>query len=263
MVEFFEVHKDLYDALLLQKDRVCRQSGKSRYCRDLDDIARECKDDIPGATALEEGEQFVTIANSAGTKCDFLQFQSFLYLLRMSELTTDITTTERLVDSKDKQGKPTKELYKETDAGIYFQNEEVRNVYKRIRISLKEKAAKNKGLKYRTPLKFGLRSPRAVVAYLGQLIALQYYSKERFVPTILLRDGKRLTIFRVLRSRAGGRDAVLSVHGPDGFTYYVPSPQYGSPYRDRTMRALTIAGELVDTALSQQPLPVPAVVYAR
>ena len=137
---------------------------------------------------------------------------------------------------------------------MFFQVEEVQEVYNDVQELLKD-------IENRFALKIALRSPKSIVAYLGQLIALQNHSADRFVPRILFDDGTsdgiQVAVFRVVRGSKGGERGVLSVRGPDGNDYHVPEPEYGSPGRDQTLRALTIAGELIDAAISEQPLPIP------
>ena len=208
-------------------------------------------------------QRYLTISNSAAKKCDFLEFQAFLHLLRLSDFGTDIGAEDVAVPGKDKDGKPIKKVVTKHTMVIYFQESEVRRIFDRVQARLIRMKVNN-----RKALKPFLRSPKAIVAYLGQLVALHNYSEERFVPKIFLGKDRHqkeiwLTVFRVVRNRGGAGRSVLRVRGPDGHDYYVPEPEYGSPVRDQTLRVLTIAGELIDAAISQQPVPTPTTIVVR
>jgi hypothetical protein len=126
-----------------------------------------------------------------------------------------------------------------------------------------EKHLKNLKLK-RTPLTFSLRSPRAVLSYLGELIALQNFSKEQYVPQVLIRGGlQKMTVFRVNRGSPGSERPALSISDDYGDTYYVPRPEYGSPLRDQTLRVLAVTAELVNGAISKEDIPAPTSVVVR
>jgi hypothetical protein len=115
----------------------------------------------------------------------------------------------------------------------------------------------------RAAIRVGYRSPKAVIVYLGQLIALQNYAKDRFVLQLLAESGQSVTFFRVIHAREIVDSSALSVHGPRGDTYYIPHPDYGSLTRDRTLRALTIASELLNAAISEKSLPPASTIVVR
>jgi hypothetical protein len=109
-----------------------------------------------------------------------------------------------------------------------------------------------------------MRSPRSILSYLGELIALQNYSEDQYVPQALIRGGtQKLTVFRVIRGNPGAERPALVVFDNYGSTYYVPHPDYGSKVRDQTLRVLAIATELINGAISEKDFPAPTSVVVR
>jgi len=144
--------------------------------------------------------------------------------------------------------------------GISFEVREIQKTYKRIEDDFKLQAGKKATPKQ--AIYFTLRSPKSVLSYLGELIALQNFSKDRYTPEIGVGD-KKITIFTVVRGALPAGQTALAVRGPDGESYSVPWPVYGTSRRDQTLRVLAIAGELVNGALSDKDFPAPASVVVR
>src|SRR5262249_12576223 len=120
------------------------------------------------------------------------------------------------------------------------------------------------------PLEFTLRSPEQAVRYLGGLVALQNYNKEKFIPTIWpdnidvngvssaaqnLSDGG-VPLFRVERGTPQ-IDAAVSVIDSEANYFYIPRPQYGSKWRDRSLEVLALVQDVLNSAVSKQALPQP------
>jgi hypothetical protein len=158
---------------------------------------------------------------------------------------------------------------KKTEAIIGFDNDKMQAAYNDIERNLemdfkRKKKKAGKKARQQHALAFAYRSPKSLLAYLGELVALQNFSQDRYVPAISVsKDWKEMTIFRVTRGQHVGEATVLSVRGPDGERYSVQQPQYGEELRDQTLRVLAIAGELVNGALSDKDFPAPASVVVR
>lgn len=263
---FVEIHADLKAALDKEYRRQCygQVSNRPTACEERARLAALCKhewrQDVP---AILEGEQpYYTYANLAATKCDFLKFQDFLWLVRLSRLGSDLVTEVTAEKLKTPEGKLYAVPKAKTLQGIRFQVRDVQKRYERLekRLALQAKLKKRN---LRPALRFALRSPKALLVYLGELIALQNFASNRFVPEIVLASGDAITLFRVVRGQAPADRTALSVRGPDREIYSVPRPDYGSPDRDHTMRVLAIAGELVNAAISEKDFPAPTSVLVR
>jgi hypothetical protein len=142
----------------------------------------------------------------------------------------------------------------------------VRFQVRHVQTTFEEAEKKLRPYKNRAPLKLGLRSPRGVLTYLGQLIALQNFAKEKHLPRTMARTGLSIspvTVFRVLRGSPDADGAAVTVRGPDGETYFVPRTDHAAKERDYTLRVLTMAAEVVNSAVSDKDLPAPASIVVR
>jgi hypothetical protein len=245
----------------------CSTSVNDEICQVIDNIARDCPNSrgVPwqeGLYTLEGGQRFYKISNSARTTCDFRQFQSYLLALRTSHFFSDLgqesATTYKLQTVPE--WKLLKKTEQESTVLIGFNTPYVDRKYKELD---KEFKADKKHIR-RPPFNFQLRSPRQLLTYLGALIALQNSGDDRsvlevLVPGTLPGTTQPVSIFRVIRGNPGLEPSALAVFGPYGDTYYVPEPTYGSPYRDQTLRVLSIALNW-STALSARKIfrPLPA-----
>jgi hypothetical protein len=264
-VRYIEVHEKLAAALEIQRKKRCHAQPDNRDCREFERIKYEnCThwNEVTPLT-LEHGQKFYAISNHAQTKCTFLQFQSLIITLRLSDFATDLghkTAYERLQTTSDSKAVAV-ETSKPVQA-IRFQAGEVQRTFQAVEKELKSE----KQIVDRQPIKFALRSPRQLLSYLGELIALQNYGQDRYLPQVLVATShgyEPVTIFRVIRGNASAEPPALTMVGPDGETYFVPEPAYGSPGRDQTLRVLSVAAELVNGAISEKDFPAPTSITVR
>lgn len=258
-VNYVEIHRLLGEALAKRFRRKCRTPAQENRatCLEVERIAAVCKlwfDERP--VTLEGGHEFFIIRNTAQSECAFLTFSALALVLRISGYASDLLQDTTYETIKTPEGKRVPVPKTRTLQGIRFAEREVQQTYARLERVLKPH-------KNRLPMKFAMRSPRSALSYLGQLIALQNFSRDAYVPEIVLRDGQRITVFRVVRTEADARGAALSVRGPYGETYFVPHPKYGSATRDQSLRLLSIVGEVVNAAISEKDFPAPASVVVR
>ncbi len=259
-VEYVEVHRLLMTAMLSEYRRQCAHPAEifRESCEELARLGSTCTSlwSATKAAILEGSHRFHIIKNRATSEKSFQEFQCFGMLLRMSGFGSDLIESKTYETIKTPEGKRVPVPKSTAYQGIRFQAPDVHAKYRILERTLKP-------YKNRSPLKIALRSPRGVLSYLGELIALQNFSPDRFVPRIVRADGKTIVVFRVLRGHEQLRDAALSVRGPDRESYFVPLPDYGSETRDQTLRVLAIAGEVVNAAISEKDIPPPTSVVVR
>jgi hypothetical protein len=263
-VNLVEVHSDLKHAFDVQYRRVCGNGMPTRpkVCYERERLAAACRAKWRDVTAvLEKGQVYHRYDNSAGTKCEFMKFQDLMWLLRVTGFTTELGSVPTIEKLKTPEGKVVAVETSRPVQAIKFQVRQVQDVYERLEAGRRRKG-KSK-LVGRPPMKFGYRSPKALLTYLGELIALQEFSREAYVPEIVLGPSESIAVFRVMRSHVSQADVALSVRGPYGEVYSVPRPEYGSPTRDQTLRVLAIVGEVVNAAISEKDFPVPTTVLVR
>jgi hypothetical protein len=261
LMDYLEVHSILFDALTQEYQAACIATAgrKPPPCVELRWIEEECPEAMrPRSAELGKKQRYYNFVNNAATKCGFLSFQVIFNLLSLSKFATSMETEEYVVKVKDDQGKETKQTKTKVSVRSFFQEVRTRQAYDNAQKKLARLKMKDAG-----PMVFGFRSPKAVVVFLGQLIALQHYSKNKYVPKITLADGTRMVVFRVLLGTAGSEGAALSVVGPHGNAYHVPHPSYGAVDRDQTLRVLTIASEQVNAAISEKLLPPSTTIVVR
>ncbi len=261
--QYVEVHADLSVALVSQYHRMCsgpakQQSDYRVACEQLRDIRARCKklwfDDPP--IRLEGRQYFHVVLNRADTACDYLNFRSLGLMLGLSGYGADLKLETKKVPMKSADGKTVVVETTVAEQIVNFQEPRVQRAFHAIESRLKSYENCH-------AIKHTFRSPKSLLSYLGELIALQNYSADKYVPEIVLRGGKRLTVFRVIRGNPGSEQPALAVRGPHGDTFYVPEPDYGSPTRDQTLRVLALASEVVNAAISEKDIPPPTSVVVQ
>jgi hypothetical protein len=274
LVEHVEIHSSLLPTMYKVSDAKCSAAARpDPRCGLLETHSAACgwkKEGIFGGPFKHPGGfAMTTIGNRADTKCNFLKFQAFRYLLALSGFWTDTAAETIKSKLKTAEGTLLDVPKKTTRQIIWFDNVEMYERYQSLEKELEDdykrkmRRKTSKPVQQQHALKFAYRSPRALLAYLGELITLQNF-KEKYEPELVVgKEAKRMKIFRVVRGRPAGEKVVISVRGPDGEVYTVPEPDYGSSTRDQTLRVLAITGEIVNGALSEKDFPAPASVVVR
>jgi IS1 family transposase len=109
------------------------------------------------------------------------------------------------------------------------------------------------------------RSALQMIDYLGELIAAQNYIDAPFEPKVLYgysteRGGPEyleVPLFVVRRGLGREKAAVSIAH--DGVVYYIPQPDFGSPYEARSLQMLDLVLQTVRAATIQDQKDVPKV----
>ena len=106
--------------------------------------------------------------------------------------------------------------------------------------------------------KGALRSPIAIIYYLGELIAAQNYSTRQYTPQILVAtpDGhRRLVDLFVVRpgDPAGGRAAVKATY--NGMPFHIPFPRFGAEDEARSLQVLDLVSQVIAAQTSSKNLP--------
>jgi hypothetical protein len=104
------------------------------------------------------------------------------------------------------------------------------------------------------------RSPLQMISYLGELIAAQNYIEEPFTPLVLYgrsvgpsRTFVDLPLFIVMRGEPLAGAAVIVRH--NGTTWYIPTPDFGSPTEERSLQMLDLVLQTVQAATQEGDLP--------
>jgi hypothetical protein len=204
---------------------------------------------------LDGKHKFFLVLNDATDRCAYLKAQSLLLNLGLAGFGAEASTDDVFDTVLTPEQKRVPVTKTKTSVAVRFQTQAIQDKFEALEQDLKP-------YKNRAPLKITLRSPRSELTYLGQLIALQNFSKDKYIPKTMGPKGP-ITVFRVVRGAPGAAGAALAVLGPHNDTYYVPHPDYGSVERDHTLRVLAIAAEVVNSAISDKDLPAPASIVVR
>jgi hypothetical protein len=239
----FLIHRELANEIMKEKQVTCRSSSISVQviCRELEEIKNTCGGiwaNAPHVT-LEKGNEYLRVTNNAQDKCEFLNFQSLFLTFRLIGFSGGIT---------------------EGAQGLRFADKRIQRKYEEI-----ERRLARLKLKNRQAIHFTLRSPRSLLTYLGNLVALQNFTEDKFIPQILYTTEpvRKVTVFRVVEGIPAAESAALTVTDDYGRKFYVPSPNYGDRGRDQTLRVLTITAEMVNAAISEKTFPVPSTIVVR
>jgi hypothetical protein len=99
------------------------------------------------------------------------------------------------------------------------------------------------------------RSPEGIVYYLGELIAAQNYSSERYIPeTFVASGGRRRLVKLFVVERGASANAAVQVYF-NGEGYYIPRPQLGSVDEERSLQVLDLVSQAITMATSKKVLP--------
>jgi hypothetical protein len=269
----FSLHSELRRAILWEQQEHCRRLPANPLCREIAEIEANCPrwwNQPP--QPFQKGHQYLTLANTGVDKCTYLVFQSFLHALQITGFSADLVSLpsdQEARPAKSGQGtatsknKPTDSSKADkksaggdsTDAAqqrntkvflFSFGSPLVQRKYEQISRALKAQRVQ------RDAIQIELRSPRSLLTFLGNMVALQNHSSDPFVPEVLFGSAGKFPIFRAIQGVPIGPDAALIVVDDYGRPFYVPHPEYGQWARDQTLRVLSIAGEVVNQAISEK-----------
>ena len=149
------------------------------------------------------------------------------------------------------------------DRNMYYNTPANYCHYERFRIFLEEIRVVHQPIctqKGKACLMARERSALEMIGYLGEIIAAQNYIDEPFVPLVLFGrsvgtglEEIDLPLFVVERGDPMGRAAVAVQH--DGWTYYIPRPEFGSAAEARSLQTLELVMQTVQAATHREDLP--------
>ena len=126
-----------------------------------------------------------------------------------------------------------------------------------------ERRFKERRIASERPINIVLRSPRDMIDYLGEIVALVNYSAVGFVPEVQISDEVRVPFFMVFKDSDIEAPKALSVTDRHGDVFVVPQPRYGDRSRHQTLRVLTVLTDLVNASISAKGLPLATSVVVR
>ena len=257
----FEVHELLVNALKAQFQNRCRPANSltKAVCDKLDGIASPnvCRKHWfdERLVQLDGKQKFLLVLNDATDRCGYLRVQSLLLNLGLADFGAEARADEVFDTVLTPEQKRVPVAKTKTSVAVRFQEPHIQKIFEELERKLKP-------YKGRAPLQLSLRSSRGVLTYLGQLIALQNFAKEKHLPKTMV-GTLPITVFRVLRGAPDAAGAAVAVRGPDGDTYFVPRVDHAAEERDYTLRVLSMAAEVVNSAISDKDLPAPASIVVR
>lgn len=266
-VHTVEVHSRVQAALERNYRRECKGRW-SPVCREIAMIRDQCGKWAPWGSRIAlldiASPEYFYIAGSAGAeRCGFLKFQALMLMFRISRIVSSLSSGERCTKSKTPEQKTKITCRSQPQQILGSGDLEFQRLMDAVAKHL-TRIQKKAGLPQdRQPIKFQFRSPRGVYKYLGHLVRLQNRRAGGLVPYILTRDGHRLRFFTVAPASGQTGVAAVAARGPFGGRYAIPMPDYDDPYWDRTLKVLTVAIELANTALSKTDLPAPSIPAVR
>ena len=273
LFDAFEVSYPVNAALVKGHEDLCGRFPDAPLCVYTKNVKDRCgpddwvaTSDIPIASGPYGG--VVAHLNNAKTACDYWKFQSFLALLVsagfVSETQTDAPLARKeksAAKSADKKGAGNdKDGAKDASTGkIVLKGRFIRNAAVDLVAVAAEKALTNQ---HRHALAPRMRSPRRMIEFLGELTALQNYSKQPFVAQTVVRSSF-VTFWGVARGDEFRGNAAVSVRDPRGETFSVVRPELGSEARDQSLVVLSLVNELINLAISKDAYPPPSAVEVR
>jgi hypothetical protein len=223
-------------------------------CDEMWSLAERC----PNIFSRNEkyGKQLYRVFRaSVASECEYKQMRYAGFLLLLSEFR--VSPIERSPSDEKKPRKTEKagenvfniyttESEKSGDKGYEFsasfvKDDELTKIAKKL-----DKKAYN----------IVFRSPESMVRYLGDLIAVQNYRRDGFIPTIFNPSiGREIPLFRVKRGVPGRNDATMTVSDHEHEAFYIPRPAYGELDRDRSMETLSLVADVLNGAVSKKAFP--------
>lgn len=192
--------------------------------------------------------------NSGDNKCDQLMFQIFISELRILGFNFEEKTTKS--SFREKKKTETKQGGMTVESIVFSEKGKSKTSFV-WKIGTREINGQRpfSGLG-NIKIRVELRSPHAMIQYLGALIRAQLLIQNRFTPTIIHSgDFLRVPLFVVRRGALGKvvSGAIAVKH--EGATYYIPRPNYGDPLEDRSLQVLDLINQIIIQQTTKADLP--------
>ena len=254
-IRSFEIHEALNAELVAQFRRVCATGAAADYrCRVIATADTRCGTGWRSGPPLPfSGGRYYVYENFGNSECGFLEFQGLLSMLGLSGFVSDAKVDEYVVGKGAE-----KAIGIRSRAAVNFAAPQVRHAYKRLQREFLAKRIEDE-----EPLAIKMRSPRDMIEYLGEIVALENYADKRFVPKVQISDDLNVPFFVVLQRGDVLEPIALSVRDRHGDVFVVPEPRYGDVSRHQTLRVLTVVTDLVSASISAKGLPLATSVIVR
>lgn len=250
------LHESMVLALVNNYISKCSEpddNDEKQLCDEYRRIADHCDFDLnyeSDFTELENGQRYINITNTGRSACEFKIFELVNILFVLAELTVD--SLKKDISSELALDKNNPSLVNRPIESIkpYFQVKSVQEIYENTEYHLK----KYKANPSPPAITIGVRSPIEVVEYLGRLAALERDGTEKIKATLRTETGYAHII--KLQSGSGvGANIAVSTRGEDGNIYYIRFANKNTTRHDLSIQSLTLAINIVNTALSAHELP--------
>jgi hypothetical protein len=223
----------------------CASFKDNPYCRTLAMWESMCDESRRLSPIQIKGERFFRYLNRANSKCSFAQFQAIqikLAIVNLVFLPKTVVVKRKVL----RDGKESIEERETTEASVVSNDPRLESILRRCHDAL---AAKGLVALVGVP-----RSPERMVRYLGELISVQNYGEETFVPKVFV-EGELVELFVVARGRLGTAESAVSVQDGEGEWFYVPTPMHGSPKRHRSIQVIALVVDVLNSAVSKGDIP--------
>ncbi|MEM8561866.1 MAG: hypothetical protein AAGF57_06505 [Pseudomonadota bacterium] len=172
-------------------------------------------------THTESG--FITIRNFPNNECAFTQFRLFSEVVMLNRGRATVDKTGKVNIKFTDSNNNTRELFPSPGTGIK------------------------------------MRSPYAVIQYIGEIVRAQYRADNAWTPVLTTRDGKNRPIFTAERGEVPR--PVYATAKVDGETFFVRSRNLNDPFDDFSQRAMSIIKNLQALNTGRDQLPtVPTII---
>ena len=191
-------------------------SAEQGICRNFEQILGDVQCDL-GPERRGAGSAIVTLRNLPTNRCAYSQFRMFAEAVMLNRGRVHMDKNGKLNVRFTRRGSGTRGLFDARGTGVT------------------------------------LRSPNAIVQYLGEIVRDQYSRNGAWTPSLTTRSGRSVPIFRVeTGALAEHASATAEV---DGQKFFIRAQMLGAPETDFSHRALTIIKDLQALNTARDDLP--------
>jgi len=228
LIQTSRVRLDDYREVVFNAQEECRQrsatlSGAERgICRNFERTLADVTCDFVREMSVA-GNTVVTLRNHPTNRCAYSQFRMFAEAVMLNRGRVLV----------DKAGK--------------------------INVGFTRRGSRTRGLFDTKGTGVALRSPNAIIQYLGEIVRDQYSRGSAWTPSLTTRSGRSVPIFKV-------ETGLISEHASataevDGQRFFIRAQDLGAPETDFSHRALTIVKDLQALNTGRDDLPAgPAII---
>jgi hypothetical protein len=233
--QVIQVTDQIATAVIDYSESFCATNERDKRCGFITRAAAKCGWAQP---FRYQEEMFVRYLNSPLNECHDLQFQAFYLALTISGFSSEnvTTTVGQTPDGRD--------IHKK-ESRAYFSVDSVQDIFKAQQILLKDVGV--------GPLEFKTRSPKGMIEYLGDIIKVENFRTDSYVPKILTAKGE-VPIAIIVAGRLFGQTA-LRVKDDEGEIFSVPQTDYSASEDHLTLKTISIISDFYNSAIDKTALP--------